>query len=63
MIHAGHEFEARFTPPRAGTFMYHTHMNEVEQVEAGLSGPLIVLEPGQVFDPARDHVVMATVPV
>ena len=35
-------FEARFTPPRSGTFMYHSHVNEVRQHAAGLVGPLIV---------------------
>ncbi len=60
MIHPGHEFVARFTPPRAGTFMYHTHMVEAEQTEAGLSGPIVVLKPGEKFDPARDHVILTT---
>ncbi|MBM3536108.1 MAG: hypothetical protein FJX60_24125 [Alphaproteobacteria bacterium] len=60
MIHPGHEFVARFTPPRAGTFMYHTHMVEAEQGEAGLNGPIVVLEPGQKFDSARDHVILVT---
>ncbi len=35
-------FEARFTPPRAGTFMYHSHVNEPRQHKAGLAGALIV---------------------
>ena len=35
-------FEARFTPSRSGTFMYHSHVNEVRQHSAGLVGPLIV---------------------
>jgi FtsP/CotA-like multicopper oxidase with cupredoxin domain len=60
MIHPGHEFVARFTPPRAGTFMYHTHMVEAEQGEGGLNGPIVVLEPGQKYDPARDHVILVT---
>lgn len=60
MVHAGHDFVARFTPPRAGTFMYHTHMVEAEQGEAGLAGPIVVLKPGEKFDPARDHVIMVT---
>jgi FtsP/CotA-like multicopper oxidase with cupredoxin domain len=37
-------FEARFTPPRAGTFMYHTHANEPKQHRAGLVGALIVVD-------------------
>jgi FtsP/CotA-like multicopper oxidase with cupredoxin domain len=32
----------RFTPPDAGTFWYHPHLNETEQLEKGLYGALIV---------------------
>jgi FtsP/CotA-like multicopper oxidase with cupredoxin domain len=49
-------FTAEFTPPRAGTFMYHAHSDDIHQVTAGLHGPLIVLEPGQKFDSLTDHV-------
>jgi FtsP/CotA-like multicopper oxidase with cupredoxin domain len=55
-IPAADSFTARLTLPRAGTFMYHTHMNDLEQLSSGLYGPIIVLEPGARFDPARDHV-------
>jgi manganese oxidase len=48
-------FCARFTPPRAGTFIYHTHMNDEQQLAGGLYGALIVLDPGVQFDPATDH--------
>jgi FtsP/CotA-like multicopper oxidase with cupredoxin domain len=39
-------FLARFTPPRAGTFIYHTHLNDYVQLSTGLYGPLIVVEAG-----------------
>jgi FtsP/CotA-like multicopper oxidase with cupredoxin domain len=55
-------FEARFTPPRAGTFIYHTHVDEVRQQRAGLAGALVVLEPGVRFDPATDIIVLITSP-
>lgn len=55
-IAPGASFVARFTPPRAGTFIYHTHWHDVAQLAGGLYGPLIVLEPGQNYDPRRDHV-------
>jgi FtsP/CotA-like multicopper oxidase with cupredoxin domain len=42
--------------------MYHTHMDDMWQLPAGLAGPLIVLDPGERFDPATDHVVMITQP-
>jgi FtsP/CotA-like multicopper oxidase with cupredoxin domain len=45
-IAPGDSFVARFTPPRAGTFMYHAHIDEVREQTAGLQGALIVREPG-----------------
>jgi len=60
LIAPGDSFEARFTPPRAGTFMYHTHFDELRQQPAGLAGPLIVLEPGARWDPATDVIVLVS---
>jgi FtsP/CotA-like multicopper oxidase with cupredoxin domain len=62
IIAPGDSFEARFTPPRAGTFIYHTHVDEVRQQVAGLAGPIIVLEPGQSYDPSTDISVLITSP-
>jgi FtsP/CotA-like multicopper oxidase with cupredoxin domain len=47
-------FEVRITPPRAGTFMYHTHMDEVLQHSGGLWGAFLVMEPGETWDPEHD---------
>lgn len=55
----GGTFTAHLLTPRAGTFMYHTHMNDVEQVTGGAVGAIVVLEPGQRFDPSRDHIFLA----
>jgi len=52
----GDSFTAHLSMPRAGTFMYHTHLNDYEQLTSGLYGPLVVLEPGERFDPTTDHV-------
>jgi FtsP/CotA-like multicopper oxidase with cupredoxin domain len=57
-IPSGGSFRVRFTPPRAGTFMYHTHAHDLRQLASGLYGAIVVLEPGETFDPARDHVVL-----
>jgi manganese oxidase len=38
--------------------MYHTHFSEVRQYLGGLTGPLIVLEPGQRFDPEIDRLFL-----
>ncbi len=50
----GTSFDVHITPKRAGTFMYHTHFNEMRQQFGGLAGPLIVLEPGERWDPTHD---------
>ena len=41
-VQPGETFTYRFTPPDAGTFWYHPHANETEQLEKGLYGALIV---------------------
>jgi FtsP/CotA-like multicopper oxidase with cupredoxin domain len=58
-IQPGDSFVAHLTLPRAGTFIYHTHMNDVEQLTSGLYGGIVVLEPGRRFDPRRDHIFVA----
>jgi FtsP/CotA-like multicopper oxidase with cupredoxin domain len=55
-IAPGQTFVAEFTPPRAGTFMYHTHLNDYQQLSTGLYGVIVVLEPGERFDPETDKV-------
>ena len=56
MIAPGDSFVARFTPPRAGTFIYHAHMDEMREQVAGLEGALIVREHGAVRSP-DDHII------
>lgn len=55
-IPAGDSLTVRFTPPRAGTFMYHSHSNENQQISSGMYGAIVVLEPGQQLDPETDRV-------
>ncbi|HYJ80008.1 MAG TPA: multicopper oxidase domain-containing protein, partial [Longimicrobiaceae bacterium] len=57
-IAPGDSFLVRFTPPRAGTFIYHTHFEEERQLPAGLYGALLVLEPGERYDPERERLVV-----
>jgi FtsP/CotA-like multicopper oxidase with cupredoxin domain len=57
-VAAGQSFTVKMTPTRAGTFMYHTHWHDVAQLIGGLYGAIIVLEPGQKYDPDVDHIVM-----
>lgn len=56
LVAPGDSFVVYMTPPRSGTFIYHTHMGLTEQISAGMYGPLLVLEPDGTFDPDRDHV-------
>jgi FtsP/CotA-like multicopper oxidase with cupredoxin domain len=53
-VEPGKTFVVRIIPPRAGTFMYHTHWHDEAQLTGGVHGPLIVMPPGQAFDPATD---------
>jgi len=50
----------RFTPPRAGTFIYHTHADELRQQAAGLAGAIVVRDPGTTRDPALDIPLVIT---
>lgn len=43
-IMPGETFIYEFTPPDAGTFWYHPHMNSVEQLGRGLVGAFVVEE-------------------
>ena len=56
MIEPGKSFDAYFNPPRAGTFIYHTHLNDMAQLSSGLYGAIIVLPPGQKYDRETDRV-------
>ena len=58
LIAPGDSFTVSFTAPRAGTYIYHSHMDEEDQLPAGMYGPMLVLEPGEVYDPARDITFM-----
>lgn len=57
-IAPGKSFIAEMTPPRAGTFIYHTHWHDIEQLTSGLYGPLIVMPPGRRFDSDTDKVIL-----
>jgi FtsP/CotA-like multicopper oxidase with cupredoxin domain len=56
VIAAQDSFTAKLTLPRAGTFIYHTHLDDIEQLTSRLYGAIVVLEPGKKFDAATDHV-------
>ncbi|MBA3295952.1 MAG: multicopper oxidase domain-containing protein [Acidobacteria bacterium] len=57
-IAPGASYDVRYTPPRAGTFIYHTHAHDRSQLGSGLYGALVVVEPGKPFDPAVERIVL-----
>ncbi len=57
-IAPGDSLTVRFTPPRSGTFMYHSHFNELHQIDGGLYGAILVTDDGKAPDPAYDKVLM-----
>jgi FtsP/CotA-like multicopper oxidase with cupredoxin domain len=58
LIAAGDSFVARMTPPRAGTFIYHTHVDELRQMGGGLYGALLVVPPGSSYDEKNERVIL-----
>jgi FtsP/CotA-like multicopper oxidase with cupredoxin domain len=58
MIDAGGSFVVKFTPPRAGTFIYHTHLHDYRQLPLGLYGPMLVVDDDQAYRPDVDHVMI-----
>lgn len=61
-IPAGTSFEALFTPRQSGTFIYHTHFDDVRQQQAGLSGPIVIVDSLDAYDPEHDRTYLITVP-
>ena len=56
-IPPGESFAAEFTPPRSGTFPYHSHLHEMRQIGSGMYGAIIVSDTPR--DTTRDHLVVA----
>ncbi len=54
-IQPGEKFTYKLTLMRAGTYIYHSHMNDVHQVASGLYGPIIVLKENEIYDSKTDH--------
>ena len=58
VIQPADSFIAEFTPPRAGTFMYHSHVGELRQTNSGMYGAIIVTDSAHQFDPGIDRIVL-----
>jgi FtsP/CotA-like multicopper oxidase with cupredoxin domain len=59
LILPGEKFTYKLTLMRPGTYMYHSHMNDAQQVSSGLYGPIIVLRENETYDPRTDHYYVA----
>jgi FtsP/CotA-like multicopper oxidase with cupredoxin domain len=56
-IPPGGTFAAEFTPPRSGTFPYHSHLHEMRQISSGMYGAIIVSDWPR--DTTKDHLIVA----
>jgi FtsP/CotA-like multicopper oxidase with cupredoxin domain len=59
-VEPGKSFTVRMVPPRAGTFMYHTHWHDAVQLTGGIHGAMIVMPEGKTYDPATDKSFIMT---
>lgn len=57
LVQPGDSFIVHLTPPRAGTFMYHTHMHD-KQLLDGLYGALVVVDPGETYHPGTNKILL-----
>ncbi len=58
MLAPGDSFAVRMTPPRPGTYIYHTHAEEMRQLSSGLFGALIVLPAGVTEPDSSERLLM-----
>jgi FtsP/CotA-like multicopper oxidase with cupredoxin domain len=58
MVEPGKSFVVRFTPNRAGTFIYHTHASNPAQLSHGVYGAIIVLAPGKKYDAEHERLIV-----
>lgn len=54
----GDSLTVHFTPPRAGTFMYHSHFNEFHQIPSGLYGALVVVDSAHPMSANVDRIMV-----
>lgn len=56
-VAARDSFVAEFVPPRSGTYLYHSHLNDRAHILTGMYGALLVTDGPR--DPRRDHLIVA----
>ena len=55
IIEPGSEFTYQLSLMRPGTFVYHSHLDDIYQLTKGLYGPMIVMGENKKFNPKLDH--------
>lgn len=55
VVKPGEKFTYKLSLMRAGSFIYHSHLDDINQLSGGLYGPLIVLRENETYDPEKDH--------
>ncbi|MCA9761790.1 MAG: multicopper oxidase domain-containing protein [Gemmatimonadetes bacterium] len=58
-IMPGDSFVARVTVPRSGSFMYHTHIADINQQGKGLAGGIVVVDDLDAYDASHERVYLA----
>jgi FtsP/CotA-like multicopper oxidase with cupredoxin domain len=56
----GQTFGVHMTPARAGTFMYHTHWHDTQQINGGVYGMLVVVPAGEKYNADTDKAFVVT---
>ncbi len=56
-VAARDSFVAEFIPPRSGTYLYHSHLNDRAHILSGMYGALLVSDGPR--DLTRDHLIVA----
>ncbi|MDH4297333.1 MAG: multicopper oxidase domain-containing protein [Cyclobacteriaceae bacterium] len=51
----GEKFRYKLSLMRPGTFIYHSHLDDINQLTSGLYGPMIVMAENETYDPETDH--------
>jgi FtsP/CotA-like multicopper oxidase with cupredoxin domain len=57
-IKPGNSFTYKLSTMRAGTFVYHSHLEDIKQLTQGLYGPMIIIGENELYHPELDHFYM-----
>ena len=58
VIPPGGKFTYKLSLMRPRTFIYHSHLDDVNQLACGLYGALLVLAEDETYDPETDHIAI-----